>query len=204
MPRHIGVFMDRDGTMNEEVGYINYLTRFWLYPYTAEAVRLLNQNGMKAVVITNQAGVARGYFKEELLDQVHEKMRDDLKAAGAYVDAVYYCPHHPTAGEPPYRQLCQCRKPQPGMILAAANELDIDLGRSFMVGDRYSDVLLAHNAGIRSIFVLSGYGKGEYEYQRSSWALQPNWVAADLLEAVKIVLEECRAQGWLMNQPGGE
>ncbi len=191
MPQHKGVFMDRDGTMSEEVGYINHLKRFWLYPYTAEAIRMLNQSGLKAVVVSNQAGVARGYFKEELINQVHEKMRQDLEAGGAFLDAIYYCPHHPSAGEPPYRQMCECRKPKPGMIFRGARDLDIDLKLSFMIGDRYSDVVLAHNAGVHSILVLSGYGLGEYEYQRYHWALQPDWIAQDLLEAVGIVLKEC-------------
>jgi D-glycero-D-manno-heptose 1,7-bisphosphate phosphatase len=190
MPQNIGVFMDRDGTLSEEVGYINHIKRFWLYPYAAEAVRLLNQGGLKAVVVTNQAGVARGYFKEELIHQVHEKMRKDLEAGGAFLDAVYYCPHHPSAGEPPYRQVCACRKPKPGMILQGAKELDIDLQLSFVIGDRYSDVVLAHNAGVRSILVLSGYGLGEYEYQRQTWAIQPDWVAQDLLEAVGIIVKK--------------
>lgn len=191
MPQHTGVFMDRDGTLSEEVGYINHLKRFWLYPYTAEAIRMLNRSDLKAVVVTNQAGVARGYFKEELIHQVHEKMRQDLKASGAFLDAIYYCPHHPSAGEPPYRQICECRKPKPGMIFRGARDLDIDLERSFMIGDRYSDVVLAHNAGVRSIMVLSGYGMGEYEYQRHHWVLQPDWVAQNLLEAAGIVLKEC-------------
>lgn len=191
MSQHIGVFMDRDGTLNEEVGYINHLKRFRLYLFTVEAIGRLNRCGLKTVVVTNQAGVARGYFKEELILQVHEKLRHDLKTGGAFVDAIYYCPHHPTAGEPPYRQVCECRKPKPGMIFRGARDLDIDLKRSFMIGDRYSDVVLAHNAGVRSIMVLSGYGLGEYEYQRHHWALQPDWIAQDLLEAAEIVLKQC-------------
>lgn len=186
----IGVFLDRDGTINEEVGYVNHLTRFHLYPWAAEAIRLLNQAGMKTFVVTNQAGVARGYFKEDLIRQIHEKMQKQLAAAGAHLDGIYYCPHHPTVGEPPYRQICECRKPKPGMVLEAARQFDLDLGRSFMVGDRHADMTLAENAGLHSIFVLSGYGMGEYEYQRHTWTAQPEWVVANLLEAVQIILRE--------------
>jgi D-glycero-D-manno-heptose 1,7-bisphosphate phosphatase len=184
------VFMDRDGTINEEVGYVNHITRFQLYPWTAEAIRLLQQAGFKTFVITNQAGVARGYFKEELIGQVHARMLAELASQGARVDGVYYCPHHPTAGEPPYRRVCECRKPKPGMILEAARQHGLDLTRSYMIGDRYSDVVLAHNARLRSIFVLTGYGMGEYESQRQNWAVQPGWIARDLLEAAHRILRE--------------
>jgi D-glycero-D-manno-heptose 1,7-bisphosphate phosphatase len=184
------VFIDRDGTLNEEVGYVNHITRFHLYPWSAAAIRLLKLAGFKTFVITNQAGVARGYFKEELIGQVHERMRAELASQGAELDGVYYCPHHPTAGEPPYRQICECRKPKPGLIQQAALQHGLDFERSFMIGDRYSDVVLAHNAKVRSIFVLSGYGMGEYEYQRQNWAIQPGWIARDLLEAARWILEE--------------
>jgi D-glycero-D-manno-heptose 1,7-bisphosphate phosphatase len=182
------VFIDRDGTISEEVGYINHPSRFRLYPYSASAIKLLNNNGWLAVVITNQAGVARGYFSEDLITKVHEKMEEELKEQNARLDAVFYCAHHPTVGEPPYRADCDCRKPKPGLITRAAAELDIDFRQSWMIGDRYSDIELARNAGIRSAFVLSGYGRGEWEHQRASWANQPDLIAKDLFEAVKEIL----------------
>jgi len=185
--------MDRDGTISEEVGYVNHPSRYRVFPYSAEAVRLLNEAGWLAILVTNQAGVARGYFTEEVITAVHGVLERELERGGARLDAVYYCAHHPTVGEPPYRFDCDCRKPKPGLIERAARDFDIDLAQSWMVGDRHSDVELAHNAGTRAAFVLSGYGRGEWEYQRSVWKHQPDLVAEDLLEAVrKIVLSaEC-------------
>jgi len=182
------VFLDRDGTLSEEVGYINHPSRFQLFPYAATAIKRLNDNGWLAVLVTNQAGVARGYFSEHLLSQVHEKMTEALKTENARLDGVYYCAHHPSAGEPPYRTDCDCRKPKPGLILQAASDLNIDLDKSWMIGDRYGDVELARNAGVRSAFVLSGYGQGEWEHQRNSWQHQPDLVSGNLLEAVDAIV----------------
>lgn len=179
------VFIDRDGTLSEEVGYVNHVTRFRLFPYSAEAIRLLREHGWLVIVITNQAGVARGYFGEELIDEVHQVLNSQLKSAGTSVDAIYYCAHHPTIGEPPYRLDCDCRKPKPGLINRAAKDFDIDLSRSWMIGDRHSDIELAHNAGVRSAFVMSGYGRGEWAYKRQTWTQQPELTAENLLEAVK-------------------
>jgi D-glycero-D-manno-heptose 1,7-bisphosphate phosphatase len=186
----IGVFIDRDGTISEEVGYINHLSRFQIYPWSAQAVSVLNRSDLKAILVTNQAGVARGYFTEDLVIQVHKKLQQELARKNAHLDAIYFCPHHPTVGPEPYRQDCSCRKPKPGMLLRAADDLGLDLGRSFMIGDRYTDIELAHNAGTRSILVLSGYGRGEYEYQRQNWKIQPDWTASNLLEATQIVLKQ--------------
>jgi D-glycero-D-manno-heptose 1,7-bisphosphate phosphatase len=182
------VFIDRDGTISEEVGYINHVSRFRLFPYAPAAIKHLNENGWLAIVITNQAGVARGYFSEDTIQAVHDAMTNELKSNGAQLDAVYYCAHHPSVGEPPYRFDCDCRKPKPGLISRAAKNFDIDLKESWMVGDRYSDVELARNAGVKSMFVLSGYGRGEWEHQRASWAEQPDLVAEDLLEAVRLIV----------------
>ena len=176
------VFIDRDGTISEEVGYINHPSRFRVFPYSAEAIRILNDNGWLAIVITNQAGVARGYFPEEMIASVHDRLKTDL--ANAQLDAIYYCAHHPSVGEPPYRFDCDCRKPKTGLIDCAAKDFEIDLEASWMVGDRYSDVELARNAGLHSAFVLSGYGRGEWEYQRNAWKHQPEIVCENLLEAV--------------------
>ncbi|MBA2705600.1 MAG: HAD family hydrolase [Blastocatellia bacterium] len=178
------VFIDRDGTISEEVGYINHLSRFRLFPYSATAIKQLHQNGYLAIVITNQAGVARGYFSEEMVQAIHKQMTKDLEASGAALDAIYYCAHHPSVGEPPYQFDCDCRKPKPGLLLRAAQDYDIDLRNSWMVGDRYSDIELAANAGLKSALVLSGYGRGEWEHQRDNWTTQPDLVAEDLLAAV--------------------
>ena len=181
------VFIDRDGTISEEVGYINHPSRFRVFPYAAPAIKHLNDAGWLAIVVTNQAGVARGYFSEDLIQTVHSEMTKALENGGARLDAVYYCAHHPSVGEPPYRFDCECRKPKPGLISRAARDFNIDLAGSWMVGDRYSDVELARNAGVKSMFVLSGYGRGEWEHQRPNWTEQPDLVAEDLLEAVRVI-----------------
>ena len=182
------VFIDRDGTISEEVGYVNHPSRFQLYPYSSEAIKLLNENGWLAIVVTNQAGVARGYFSEDVVKQVHRELNRRMDENSARLDAIYYCAHHPTVGEPPYRLDCDCRKPKAGLVQQAAKDFAIDLGSSWMVGDRYSDIELARNAGLRSAFVLSGYGRGEWEYQRQNWQHEPDLVSDNLFEAVKEIL----------------
>ena len=183
------LFMDRDGTISEEVGYVNHPSRFRLFPYTAGAIKLLNESGWLAIVVTNQAGVARGYFSEDIIVQIHDRVRQDLENSGARLDAIYYCAHHPSVGEPPYRFDCDCRKPKPGLIDRAAADFDIDRERSWMVGDRYGDVELARNAGLHAAFVLSGYGRGEWEFQRGAWKNEPDFVAEDLLAAVQKIIK---------------
>ena len=182
------VFIDRDGTISEEVGYVNHPSRFRLFPFSSEAIRILNDSGWLAIVVTNQAGVARGYFSEDVIKQIHQQLESALQAESARLDAIYYCAHHPSVGEPPYRLDCDCRKPKPGLIEEAARDFEIDMLASWMVGDRYSDIELARNAGLRSAFVLSGYGRGEWEYQSQAWKLQPDLVCENLLEAVKSIV----------------
>jgi D-glycero-D-manno-heptose 1,7-bisphosphate phosphatase len=182
------VFIDRDGTISEEVGYINHPSRFRVFSYSAAAIKRLNDADWLAILVTNQAGVARGYFTEDMIHTVHNQLELDLKKDGARLDAIYYCAHHPSVGEPPYRFDCDCRKPKPGLILRAATELDVDLSRSWMIGDRYSDVELARNAGVSSAFVHSGYGRGEWEHQRGEWKHEPDLVAENLLEAVQTII----------------
>ena len=182
------VFIDRDGTISEEVGYVNHVSRLRVFPFAAEAVRALNEQGWLAVLITNQSGVARGYFEEDLIGEVHKLLTAEIARGGARLDAIYYCPHHPSAGEPPYRQDCDCRKPKPGLLLQAARDLGLDLARCWMVGDRYGDTELARNAGVRSALVLTGYGRGELEHQSAAWRHRPDLVAENLLEAVRTIL----------------
>jgi D-glycero-D-manno-heptose 1,7-bisphosphate phosphatase len=185
------VFIDRDGTISEEVGYVNHPSRYRVFPYAAEAIKRLNEADWLAILVTNQAGVARGYFTEDVIGAVHSLLAQELARGGAHLDAIYYCPHHPSVGEPPYRFDCDCRKPRPGLIHRAAFDFDIDLAGSWMVGDRYGDTVLARNAGTRAALVLSGYGRGEWEYQRAAWQHQPELVAEDLLEAVEKIIAEC-------------
>jgi D-glycero-D-manno-heptose 1,7-bisphosphate phosphatase len=166
------------------VGYVNHLSRFRLLPWTVDAVRLINQSGFLAVVVTNQAGVARGYFPESLIHEVHASLRESLAAGAARLDGLYFCPHHPTVGEPPYRQDCDCRKPRPGMLRRAEAELGIDLARSWVVGDRMGDLELAWKVGARGALVKTGYGLGELTYEVPRAARPPDLVAEHLLQAV--------------------
>lgn len=184
------VFIDRDGTLSEEIGYINHASRFRLLERSAEAIRALNEAGVAAVIVTNQAGVARGYFPEERIEEVHQRMISMLGEGGAQLDGIYYCPHHATAGEPPYRKDCDCRKPRPGMIEAAARELDLDVPASYVVGDKFSDIELARRVGCKGILVLTGYGLGQWEYDRHKTECEPDHVADDLLDAVKWILDD--------------
>lgn len=184
------MFIDRDGTLTEERGYINHPRRLCLLPRSAEAIRRLNRAGVPAVVVTNQAGIARGYFSEDVLRAVNDALVDRLAGQGARLDGLYVCPHHPTEGELPWRAQCECRKPRPGLLHRAATELDLDLERSVMVGDKASDLVPAAAVGARGVLVLTGYGVGEWEYRRQTFLVKPDHVADDLLEAVDWVLAE--------------
>jgi D-glycero-D-manno-heptose 1,7-bisphosphate phosphatase len=179
------VFIDRDGTLTEEVGYVNHPKRLRLLPRSADAIRRLNTAGVAAVVVTNQAGIARGYFSEDVLHAVNKALVSALEATGARLDGLYVCPHHPTEGTPPWRQDCQCRKPRPGLLLRAAEDLGLDLQASVMVGDKASDLEVAPRVGARSVLVLTGYGIGEWEYARDRFPVRPDHVAEDLLDAVE-------------------
>jgi D-glycero-D-manno-heptose 1,7-bisphosphate phosphatase len=165
------------------VGYLNHLSRFRLLNGAAKAIRRLNEASLPVIVVTNQSGVGRGYFPEQLVRDVHQRLASELRAAGAKLDGVYYCPHVSADG-------CGCRKPRTGMLQQAAQELELDLKNSFVVGDRHDDVELAHCAGARSILVRTGYGEGELAWHARNWPRQPEFVAADLSEAVEWILKE--------------
>lgn len=152
------VFLDRDGTLIEEAGYLERLDRLIFFPYTVDAVRQLNRAGFLVVVITNQAGIARGIVREEFVSAAHADISRRLKAGGAHVDAFYHCPHHPEGIRESFRMTCDCRKPQPGMLRKAAADLHIDLQQSFCVGDRWHDVDAGQAAGTRTVLVRTGYG----------------------------------------------
>jgi D-glycero-D-manno-heptose 1,7-bisphosphate phosphatase len=188
MPRG-AVFLDRDGTMIEEMGYINHLDRLHVFPWTALAVRRLNSAGIPAIVVTNQGGVAMGYFPEQLVRDIHDRLRVELARQDAHVDGIYYCPHHPGGTVSAYRRECDCRKPGIGLLRRAAEEHALDLRSSYVIGDRYRDVETAAAAGARGILVLSGYGRGECEFQRAAWPTMPEYIAENLSEAVDWVLE---------------
>jgi D-glycero-D-manno-heptose 1,7-bisphosphate phosphatase len=181
-------FIDRDGTLTEEVGYVNHPKRLHLLPRSAEAIRRLNAAGIPAVVVTNQAGVARGYFSQDVLQATIDALVEQVKSAGAHLDGIYVCPHHPTEGQPPFQAQCECRKPKPGLLLRAATELGLDLTASTVIGDRPSDLVTAHAVGAKGVLVLTGYGLGEWEYRRETFTVMPDHVAGDLLDAVEWIL----------------
>jgi D-glycero-D-manno-heptose 1,7-bisphosphate phosphatase len=187
------IFLDRDGTVTDEVGYINHASRAKIYPFAAEAMRMLKSTGFPVIIVTNQSGVGRGYFTEEIVGQVHRMVQDHLEAAGTSIDAYYHCPHHPAAVVEKYRQECRCRKPGTGMPEAAAEKFGIDLSRSWVVGDTYRDMQMGFAIGARTILLMTGYGRGEYEYRRGEWPRLPDLIAENLREAAKLILQELEA-----------
>ena len=184
-PKRRAVFLDRDGTIAEEVGYANHISRFVVYPFAAAAIRRLNQANLPVIVVTNQSGVARGFFPESLIGQMHDKMVEQLAAGGAHVDGMYYCPHIRD-------DQCSCRKPLPGMLELAAREHNLEIFGSVLVSDRYNDIQMGHENGCRTILVLTGYGRGDYEWNRAKWPRQPDHVVENLADAVEIILKEMR------------
>ncbi len=188
--KQAAVFLDRDGTINEQMGYINHLCRFQLLPGAAAAIKKLNDASIPVVVVSNQSGLARGYFPEELLVAVHDKMAGLLAEKGAHVDGIYYCPHHPEAKEEIFRKACDCRKPKPGLVLRAAEEMRLEPKQSFVVGDRWSDIKTAANCGAQSILVRTGYGRGDEQYIGPYQEVQPDYKVDDLSSAVAVILRE--------------
>jgi D-glycero-D-manno-heptose 1,7-bisphosphate phosphatase len=191
------VFLDRDGTINEEVGYLRSLDMLKVIPGAGAAIKRLNDAGFKAVIITNQSGVARGYFPESLVHEAHDMLRAMLQKDGARIDGIYYCPHHPTAGSSKHTVVCDCRKPATGLLDRAARDLDIDMKRSFMVGDKWSDVELGHRAGARSILVRSGFAHDDPGNKRPAHVEDPDFTAHDLAEAADWII----GQGGSTDQP---
>jgi D-glycero-D-manno-heptose 1,7-bisphosphate phosphatase len=179
------VFLDRDGTIADEVGYLNHVTRFRMFAFAPGAIRRLNEAHIPVVVVTNQSGVARGYFPESLVGEVHNRMMRELAEHGAHVDGIYYCPHS-SADD------CKCRKPNSGMLDQAASELALDLKRSFVVGDRYGDIELAYKVGAQGILVKTGYGLGDLTWHGAKWPRAPHFIADDLPSAVDWILGQRR------------
>lgn len=176
------VFLDRDGTIGEEMGYVNHIDRFEVFPFAAEAIRWLNAVKIPVIVVTNQSGVARNIFPESLVHEVHKKMVAELAAGGAWIDGVYFCPHKS-------EDTCECRKPLPGLLHRAAREHELDLAASWVVGDRYADLEMGYAAGGRGILVMTGYGRGEYELHHGAWLRQPDALANNLRDAVTHILQ---------------
>ena len=184
------VFLDRDGTINEQMGYVNHISRFVLLPGTAEGIRLLNSHGYLAIVLSNQSGVARGYFPMALIDRVHAHMEDLLAKEGAHIDGIFFCPHYPRGIVPEYSVVCDCRKPGTGMVQKACEKFDIDMRNSYVIGDRCSDIELAVRSHLQGIMVRTGYGLGDIEYVLPQKPFKPLHIAEDLLHSVCWIIEQ--------------
>jgi len=187
------VFLDRDGVVIEEVSFLSSMHHLALFPWTTDAIRALNRAGLPVVVITNQSGIARGFFTDAFVDEVHREIAARLSVGGARIDAYYYCPHHPDGRVTEYARSCDCRKPGRGLIDRAARDLDLDPARSFVVGDKWSDIELARAAGARGVLVRTGHGAAEQSRQDAgvaadavvdNLAAAASWILTNLKSAV--------------------
>ncbi len=182
------VFLDRDGVINVDIHHLHAPDQLQLIPGSAQAIRSLNERSIPVIVITNQSVVARHIITETQLHEIHQSLSSLLDQFGAHIDRFYYCPHHPTEGLPPYQIDCECRKPKPGMLLQAARDFEIDLSRSYFIGDTLGDMQAGYNAGCHTVLVQTGYGeKVKREWQES---FQYEHYALDLERAVKWVLTQ--------------
>lgn len=181
MPK--AVFLDRDGTIIEDTGYVAGQDRVKFLPRSSRAIKLLNGSGFKVIVVSNQAGVARGYFDEEAVKRTNRYIQNVLSRQGAFIDMFYYCPHHAEGIVEEYRQDCYCRKPNPGMIKRGERDFNIDLEQSFVIGDHYSDVEAGHRTGCRTVLLSDGDSFDE------EVTTGPHLIVRDLLEAVEWVLK---------------
>lgn len=189
----IGIFLDRDGTINEEVDFLQSPNELTLIPGSADAIREANKHGWKVFIATNQSGIARGLLTEDALNRINATLISELQQRNAHIDAIYYCPHHPTVGAAPYRTECDCRKPNTGMLLRAAREFDVDLSKSFVIGDRMIDVQTAINVGATSILVLTGYGREELKLCKER-DVHIDYVAENLYDAIQHVKESVQRE----------
>jgi D-glycero-D-manno-heptose 1,7-bisphosphate phosphatase len=188
-PARPAVFLDRDGTLIEDIPYLGSVDRLALFPWTIDAVRALNRAGLAVVIVSNQSGIARGFMSEAAVQDIHREITRRLEAGGARVEAYYYCPHHPEGTVEPYGRRCDCRKPAPGLVDRAASELLLDPARSFVVGDKWVDVGLARGVGARGILVRTGTGAAEEA--RSSPGVTADAVVDNLAGAASWILQRC-------------
>ncbi len=188
MMKKRAVFLDRDGTINRDVGYPNSYSMIEIYPYSFEAVRKIKEAGFLAVIVTNQAGIGKGFIEEKNLHDIHRKLRLDFAKKKAVFDGIYYCPHYELSEIPQYRGACSCRKPNPGMAQQAARDLNIDTKRSYMIGDKAEDILLGLNIQATPILLLTGYGQKSLSRLKKQ-KVEPAFVAETLKEAVEWILE---------------
>ncbi|MCK5594974.1 D-glycero-beta-D-manno-heptose 1,7-bisphosphate 7-phosphatase [bacterium] len=178
------VFLDRDGTVNLEVDYLKSIKDLKLIKNTAKAIRILNRNRIKVIVVTNQSGINRGLFSINDLDAIHNELKKRLRRHGAYIDAIYHCPHHPD-------EKCSCRKPNNGMFKLAARDFDLKLNKCYVAGDKLADIKAAHNVSATGILVRTGYGKSEQDDLKEA-DIMPDYIAEDLYEAVKWIIKDMK------------
>ncbi|UCF62691.1 MAG: HAD family hydrolase [bacterium] len=178
------VFLDRDGTVCEEVGYLSDIDQLRLIPTAAKAIGIINQADWKTIIVSNQSGIARGYMTAEVVDQVNRQLLNLLQLEGVKVDGIYYCPHHPQ-GLPPFDIDCACRKPGGGMLQKAAREHQLALDRSIIIGDKVSDVETGQQLNIPGILVRTGFGEGEIKKYQHQWQQAPDYIARDILDAIQ-------------------
>lgn len=184
------VFLDRDGTLNEEIGYIRDVSKLVLIAGAADAIKRLNDSGVAAVLVTNQTGAARGYYAEDHIKALNQRLVDLLEKSGAHLDGVYYCPHYEDGVVQEFSIACHCRKPEPGMVIQALLENpELDKSRSYVVGDKATDVELAKQCQSKGVLVATGYGQDvlEGKYQ---WKVQPDHTASNIVDAVNWILDD--------------
>jgi D,D-heptose 1,7-bisphosphate phosphatase len=185
------VFLDRDGTISIEIGYIDNVELLEMYQDSVAALIELRQMGYKLVVVSNQSGVAQGFFPESRVQEVNDRMVSLLKEQGVLIDGIYYCPHLPNGVIPEYAIECNCRKPAPGMIKRAEQELNIDLQHSILIGDKLSDIICGRNAGLKTILVRTGYGaETELQLQKQQMEMKPDAIVDTLYKAVQWIQNE--------------
>jgi len=189
------VFLDRDGTINRDVGYPNSYKLIEIFPYSFEAVRKINQAGLLAVIVTNQSGVGRGLIVEENLKDIHRKLKAAFAKHKAHFDGIYYCPHYLFSSATEYRKNCSCRKPYPGMALQAATDLNLDIKKSYMVGDKVDDILFGLNINAQPILVLTGFGL-ESLVKIKERGISPAYIASNLLGAVNWILQKEKQENY--------
>lgn len=192
--KKIAVFLDRDGVINEEVNYLYKPKDLVFIPSAIEAIKILNNKNLLAIVVTNQAGIARGYFSENDVDFLHQYIQNQLSSYSTHIDSFYYCPHHPSEGLEHYLLNCCCRKPEPGMLHQAEIDFGIDLKQSYLIGDKYSDISAGQRVGCKTILVKTGHGSNELK--SPSKDINPDYISPDILDAVLWIMEDLKVQNF--------